>query len=143
MTTTTILNGLVGGALATLVMTMFMMALGDDSPPPTALFWSKYVEDGDPDDFMMQGMGLHFVYGIGAGGLLAATLVGVGVDVTDTTIAVGAGLGYGFVLFVVAAMFWMNVMLDVDPEPADIGQFLLFHLIYGAVLGAVLGLGLV
>jgi hypothetical protein len=143
MTTTTILNGLVGGVLATVVMTMFMMALGDDSPPPTALFWSKYVEDGTPDEFMMQGMALHFVYGIGAGGLLAAVLVAASVDVADTALTVGAGLGYGFVLFVFAAMFWMNVMLDVDPEPADIGQFLLFHLIYGAVLGGVLGLGLV
>jgi len=26
------------------------MALGDDSPPPTALFRSKYVGDGDSDE---------------------------------------------------------------------------------------------
>jgi len=26
------------------------MALGDDSPPPTALFRSKYVRDGDSDE---------------------------------------------------------------------------------------------
>lgn len=143
MTTTTILTGLFGGALATLVMTMFMMTLGGDSPPPTALFWSKYVEDGTPDEFMMQGMALHFVYGIGAGGLLAAILVAGSVDVADTVLTVGAGLGYGFVLFVFAAVFWMNVILDMDPEPADVGQFLLFHLVYGTVLGGVLGLGVV
>jgi hypothetical protein len=36
----TIVSGLVGGLVATIVMTIFMMTLGDDSPPPTALFWA-------------------------------------------------------------------------------------------------------
>jgi hypothetical protein len=48
MTDVTLLNGLLGGVLATIVMTALMMALGDDSPPPTALFLSKYVGDGPP-----------------------------------------------------------------------------------------------
>lgn len=57
----TIPGGLVGGFVATIVMTAFMMALGDDSPPPTALFWSTYVGNGPPDDYTMQGMILHLV----------------------------------------------------------------------------------
>lgn len=52
----TFINGLAGGIVATIVMTVFMMALGDDSPPPTALFWSQYVGDGGPEEYMMQGM---------------------------------------------------------------------------------------
>lgn len=67
----TILNGLVGGFVATLVMTGFMMTMGDDSPPPTALLWAKYVGDGEPDQYMMQGMALHLLYGTIAGGVFA------------------------------------------------------------------------
>jgi hypothetical protein len=142
-TTTAILNGLVGGVLATVVMTVFMMALGDDSPPPTALFWSKYIDDGPPDEYMMQGMALHFLYGIGGGGAFGAVLAVASVDIADLVVTTGPGLAYGFVLFAVAAVFWMNMILDLDPEPRDVGLFLFFHLVYGGVLGAVVGLGLV
>lgn len=40
----TLLSGLVGGLLATIGMTMFVMALGDDSPS-TAALWEKFVVD--------------------------------------------------------------------------------------------------
>lgn len=143
MTEVTVLDGLVGGIVATIVMTGFMMALGDDSPPPTALFWSKYVGDGSPGEYVMQGMALHFLYGIGAGAVFAAVLPEVGFETVELATAVGVGLGYGLVLFVVAAAFWMTVVLAMDPEPKQAGMFLFFHLVYGTILGAVVGLGLV
>ncbi|MEF8784257.1 MAG: hypothetical protein V5A39_15085 [Haloarculaceae archaeon] len=139
----TLLGGLVGGVVATIVMTIFMMALGDDSPPPTALFWAKYVGDDDPDAYMMQGMILHMLYGVVAAIVLALGLPAVGFGDVPLGIAVGAGIAYGVVLFVGAAVFWMNVVLGLDPEPKEIGSFLLFHLIYGAVLGGTLGAGVV
>lgn len=143
MTEVTVLNGLIGGLLATIVMTAFMMALGDDSPPPTALFWAKYVGDGDPSEYMMQGMVLHFLYGISAGIALGVILIAGGFDTVELLGAVSAGLGYGVVLFVIAAVLWMNVVLDLDAEPRMVGMFLIFHLVYGGVLGAVLGIGVV
>lgn len=139
----TLLGGLVGGIAATIVMTVFMMALGDDSPPPTALFWSKYVGDGKPEEYMMPGMVLHMLYGAGAAVALVVLLPLAGFGKVTLLTAVGIGLGYGFVLFVFAAAFWMNVVLALDPEPKQVGSFLLFHLIYGSVLGAVLGAGVV
>ena len=141
MTDVTIVNGLVGGVLATVVMTALMMALGDDSPPPTALFLAEYVGDGRPEQYMMPGMVLHLLYGIGAGAGLAVVLIGAGFDPINTVEAIGAGLGYGLILFVFAAVFWMKLVLDMDPEPKDVGLFLLFHLVYGLVLGAVIGFG--
>ena len=42
---------------------------------------------------------------------------------------------YGLVLTVVAAVLWMRVVLAMEPEPAMVGMFALFHVIYGAVLG--------
>jgi hypothetical protein len=139
----TLLGGLVGGLVATIVMTVFMMALGDDSPPPTALFWSKYVGDEGPESYMMQGMALHMFYGVVAGVVLVVALPVAGLGDTTLVTILGAGLAYGFVLFVGAAAFWMNVVLALDPEPKQVGAFMLFHLIYGAVLGGVLGAGVV
>ena len=143
MVEVTLLNGLVGGLIATIVMTVFMMALGDDSPPPTALFWSKYVGDGDPGEYMMPGMALHLLYGLVAGTVLAVVLPAVGLADVGLTTLVGIGIAYGVVLFVGAAAFWMNVVLALEPERKQVGMFLLFHLVYGVVLGGVLGAGLV
>jgi hypothetical protein len=138
-----ILNGLAGGLVATIVMTAFMLALGDDSPPPTALFWSQYVGDGPPSDYMPQGMALHMIYGIVAGAVFALVVPMLGLGLSGTVGLTALGLAYGFVLFVGAAVFWMNVVLDIDAEPAMVGMFLFFHLVYGAVLGAWISLGLV
>jgi len=139
----TVLNGLVGGLIATIVMTVFMMALGDASPPPTALFWSKYVGDGEPDEYMMQGMVLHMLYGIIAGLVFVVVVPLIGISIGSMTTAVLFGLVYGFVLFLGAAIFWMNVVLDIDAEMPMVAMFLLFHLIYGGVLGVWLQLGVV
>lgn len=137
-----IVSGLAGGLVATIVMTVFMMMLGDDSPPPTAAFWSKYVGGGAPGDYVMQGMVLHLLYGIVAGGVFVVVAPAFGfVDLGSLASAVLWGLGYGVVLFVVAAAFWMNVVLAMDAEPKEVGAFLFFHLVYGGVLGAWLGSG--
>lgn len=136
----TILNGLVGGLVATVVMTAVMMVAGDDSPPPTALLWSKYVGDHEPEEYMMQGVVIHFVYGVGAGAVLAAALTAVGVSPGLVTGLV-AGAVYGFVMFLVGAVFWMNAVLGLDPGRKQAVMFLALHLIYGVVLGGWLGLG--
>lgn len=139
----TLIDGLAGGIVATILMTAFMMAMGDDSPPPTAAFYAKYVGDGDPSDYMPQGMLLHMLYGTGAGIVFAYLGIADLFLFTPVNLTNGLinGLAYGFVLFVGAAVFWMNIVLDMDPEPADVGQFLFFHLVYGAALGGWVGVG--
>lgn len=143
MATVILLNGLLGGLVATIVMSVFMMALGDDSPPPTALFWSKYIGDGSPGDYMPQGMALHMIYGIVAGAVFVLLLPVAGYDSISLTNGVLFGIGWGVLLFVVAAAFWMKMVLDLDAEPPAVAKFALFHLIYGGVLGAIVGFGLV
>jgi hypothetical protein len=138
----TILGGLAGGLIATIVMTVFMMALGDDSPPPTAALWSKYVGDGPPEEYIPQGMALHILYGIGAGAAFAVAFPFLGVSLTLTT-ALALGVLYGVVLTVVGMVLWMRIVLAMEPEPKTMGLFFLFHLIYGGVLGAWLSLGLI
>jgi len=142
MTDVTILGGLLGGVLATILMTVLMMALGD-GPPPTAVFLSKYVGDGRPEEYRMPGMALHLVYGAGAGVVLAVVLPVAGFETVGLVEAAGIGLGYGLLVFVFAAVFWMTIVLDMDMEPRDVGVFSLVHLVYGGTLGAVIGAGLV
>jgi hypothetical protein len=91
---------------------------------------------------MMPGMVLHFLYGVGGGAVLVAVLLAAGAETVGLIEAAGIGLGYGVVLFVAAAAFWMNVVLDMDADPQTAGTFLFFHLVYGGLLGAVLGAGL-
>lgn len=125
-------------------MTAFMLLLGDESPPPTAVFWAKYVGNSEPSAYVMQGRVLYVLSGIGAGlvcGLLGAAGIVVG---SLETIGGGVvnGLLSGVVLFVVAAGLWMNIVLDMDAGPKQTGMFPVFHLVYGAVLGAFVGAGI-
>ncbi len=130
-----IVNGLVGGFVTTIVMSGFMMAMGDDSPPPTALLWAKYVGERRPDQYMMQGMILHFLYGTIGGGVFAWL-----VNVLDLSVAMlGGGLLWGIVwgliLFMIGAGFWMMTVLDISPDRQMAISFGVFHLVYGLVLG--------
>lgn len=136
-----IATGLVGGLVATIVMTAFMVALGDDSPPPTSLFWAKYVGDGEPTDYVPQGMVLHAIYGTVAGGVFAVVVTALGLGVATLGGGLLWGLAYGVVLFVGAAVVWMNAVLGMEPERGQVVLFLLFHLVYGAVLGGWIGFG--
>lgn len=138
-----IVNGLIGGLIATVLMIAFMMTLGGDDPPPPALFWSKYVGDEGPESYLMIGMLLHFVYGISAGGAFAIGIDLLSLDIADPIVATAYGLGYGILLFIVGAVFWMNIVLKLDADRKQVMLFLFFHLVYGAVLGAWLGFDLV
>lgn len=140
MVQATLVNGLAGGIVATIVMTVFMLALGDDSPPPTAALWAKYVGDGPPADYMMPGMALHMLYGLGAGVVFALAVPLLGIGVTLAT-AVGLGIAYGLALTVVGAVLWMCIVLGMEPEPPQVAMFTFFHLAYGVVLGAWVGVG--
>jgi hypothetical protein len=142
MVTVTPLTGIAGGLVATIVMTIFMMALGDDSPPPTAALWAKFVGDEGPESYVPQGMLLHMLYGIGAGVAFALALPLVVAEVTLAT-AVGLAVAYAVVLTVVGAMVWMKGVLGMDPDRATAIQFGFFHLVYGVVLGGVIGAGLI
>lgn len=142
MVTVTLLSGLAGGLVATIAMTVFMLALGDDSPPPTAALWAKFVGDEGPESYVPQGMLLHVLYGVGAGVAFALALpLAVG-EVTLVN-AVGLAVAYAAVLTVVGAVVWMKGVLGMDPGRATAMQFGFFHLVYGLVLGGFVGAGLV
>ena len=132
----TVVNGLVGGLIATIVMTIFMMALGDDSPPPTAALWAKFVGDEGPEAYMPQGMILHMLYGTGAGGAFAVITTVAGLGVGSLTGTLLWAVAYAVVLSLVGMVFWMKIVLAMEPKPSMAAMFGFFHLVYGVVLGA-------
>ena len=132
----TLLDGAASGLVATVVMTIFMLALGDDSPPPTAALWATFVGDRGPEAYMPQGMALHMLYGIGAGGAFAVLTGLASLGVGTLPGALLWGVGYAVVLTLVGMVFWMKLVLAMDPKPKAVAQFGFFHLVYGVVLGA-------
>jgi len=137
-----VIAGLVGGVVATIIMTIAMMLMGDGGPPPTARLVAKFA-GGDPEDYAMPGMALHVMYGIGAGAVFAIGVPLLGLDFGSIAVAVGLGLVYGIVLMVGGMMFWMRTIIGMEPDQSTMMMFGTVHVIYGIVLGAFLGAGIV
>jgi len=133
--------GLAGGLLATIVMTAVMMMLGDGGPPPTAALVAKFA-GGEPDDHAMPGMILHIIYGVVAGAVFAVGVPLSGLSLDSVAIAVGLGLAYGVVLMIGGMMFWMRLIIGMEPDRDMMMMFGTVHIVYGVVLGGFLGAGI-
>ena len=135
-----IIAGLTGGLVATIGMTIVMMTMGDGGPPPTAGLVAKFA-GGEPADHAMPGMVLHFLYGIVAGGVFAVGAPLVGLELESVAVAVGVGLVYGIVLMIGGMAFWMRTVLGMDPDRDTVMMFGTVHVVYGVILGAFVGAG--
>lgn len=136
----TIISGLVGGLVATIIMSIMMRAMGG-GPPPTAALIAKF-QGGEPEDHMMPGMLLHLVYGTVAGGVLVALVAAAALGISGLTMWLGVGLAYGIVLLLGGAMGWVKGVIGMDPDKEMMVGFAVVHIVYGLVLGAWLGLGI-
>ena len=67
---TSILAGLGGGLVATLLRTIATATMGDGGPPPTAGLVAK-LRGGTPEEHAMPGMAVHVLYGVTAGAVFA------------------------------------------------------------------------
>jgi len=133
-------QGLKGGAIATLVMTVFRAPVSR-SPPPPAWFWSRYVTGGRPEDSVLPGLVLHVLYGMAGGGVFGA-LVGGHLDGRDADRErVGSALGvtYGLLLSTFGTVVVLDRLLDMDMDADERFVFHLSHLVYGLTLGVWLG----
>lgn len=119
-------------------MTALMMVMGDDGPPPTAMLVVT-VTDGAPEDYAMAGMMLHLLYSIITVGVFAVGVPVVGLSLDSIAVAVGLGLVSGIVLIVGGMLFWMRTVIGIEPDRDVMVTFGTVHLVYGVVLGAVLG----
>ncbi|MWV65446.1 hypothetical protein GRS48_11550 [Halorubrum sp. JWXQ-INN 858] len=129
-------RGVVGGLIATAMMTLYRFPVFR-ALPPTADFWAKYVGGGDPEAYPGIGLILHVVYGGAAGGLF-----GVGISLVDFRSerqrdlgAIGLSLAYGLALSVFGTRVVFQHLLDEELEPAEALVFHVGHAIYGLTLG--------
>ncbi|MUW13558.1 hypothetical protein GJ633_02020 [Halorubrum sp. CBA1125] len=122
-------------------MTIVMMVMGDGGPPPTAALVAKFA-GGDPADYAMPGMILHVIYGILAGAVFAIGVPLVGLSLGSIAVAAGLGLVYGIILMIGGMMFWMRMVIGMEPDRDMMRMFGTVHVIYGVVLGAFLGAGI-
>jgi hypothetical protein len=136
-----VIAGLVGGAVATVVTTAVMMVMGDGGPPPTARLVARFA-GGDPGDYAMPGMALHFLYGVVVGTVFAAGLPLVGLGLGSLAAAAVLGLVYGLVLMVVGMGLWMRLVIGMEPDRDTMVAFGTVHVVYGVVLGLFLRAGI-
>jgi hypothetical protein len=139
---TTLTAGLAGGLVATIVMTIVMMVMGDGGPPPTARLVARFA-GGEPEEYAMPGMVLHVLYGIGAGVVFALGVPALNIiDLGSIGLAAAAGFVYGLVLMIGGMVFWMRVVIGMEPDGDMMKMFGTVHVVYGVVLGAFIGTGI-
>lgn len=135
-----LLVGLVGGTIATAVMTTFRFPISR-SPPPTAWFWAEFIGGGEPEEYAGRGLVLHLLYGAVGGGVFGA-LVGPhlsGLEVTRERRATLLGAIYGILLSLFGVSVVLERVLGMELEPDERFVFHVSHLVYGLALGTWFG----
>lgn len=137
MSQVTLLTGAVWGFVGAITMVVVMQALGSDDPPPFAVFWAEYLGDGDPANAMPRALLLHAVYAVVAGGVYVPvfTAIDLGIPITGFPGGVIWGTVWALGLFVIAAVFWANIVLDLNPTARQVRTMAVAHLAYGLTLG--------
>lgn len=137
MSHVTVATGASWGIAGAIAMMVVMRASGGNEPPPFAVFWAKFLGDGDPSNAMPQSLVLHAGYAIVAGGAYAVVFNAYDLGVPITTVGGGVvwGLVWGVVLLVIAAVFWGRLVLDMTPDAAQMRTLVVAHLAYGLVVG--------
>jgi hypothetical protein len=134
----TVLTGAVAGVVGALAMVPVMKVLGGGADPPFAVFWAKFVGDGDPEAAMPAALSLHLVYGTVAGAVFVPVLAATGPALNLDPAGVGGGIVGGIIWSLVllfGAMAQANVLLDLDPDNRSVLTMGVSHLTYGVVLG--------
>ena len=132
--------GVEGGAIATAVMTLFRGPI-TDSLPPTAAFWATYVGTAGPEEYPVQALLLHVLYGMGAATVFAVPfeLRARGSDHQDERRGTFWATLYGLGLSVFGTRVVLGRLLGMDLDPDERWIFHVSHAIYGLTLGAWLG----
>lgn len=101
--------------------------------PPTAEFWARYVGGGDAEQYAVQGLVLHFVYGTVAGGIYGFLVSFL--DVNDPVLRERAnlvsGLGYGLALSAIGSRLIFVRVLGRKLKSEHALVFHVGHAIYG------------
>lgn len=131
-----VLRGVIGGLTATALMTLYRFPLFR-ALPPTAEFWAMFVRKGDPEQYPVAGLILHFLYGGTAGGLFGFVfgLIDFRTERDRRLGAILLSLVYGLLLSVFGSRILLNRLLEEDMGPDERAVFHVGHVVYGLALG--------
>ena len=134
------IQGLQAGVVATVIMTAFRLPIMR-SLPPSSNFWSQYVAGGDPDDHLIAGLGLHFVYGSIAGAIFGTLFALQNAERSFEAEHRGLvwGAVYGMMLSAFGSQVMLKELLDIRLDSDELALFHAGHLVYGLSLGAWVG----
>ena len=133
-----LLDGAVGGFVATVSMSVFREPVSR-SLPPTSSFLSRVTGD-DPGDHPIAAYLLHFLYGMGAGTVFGMASGRAPPRLTDSMRAhLTFGAGYGVLLSVIGRRIVLPVVANLDLNPDEATIFDAGHLVFGLALGAWVG----
>lgn len=129
-------RGVVGGVIATAMMTLYRFPLFR-ALPPTAEFWATFVRGGEPEQYPVAALVLHFAYGGAAGGVfgLAFSQLSFRTERGRRLWALGLSLAYGLALSVFGSRVLLSRLLGEELEPDERAIFHVGHVIYGLTLG--------
>lgn len=129
-------RGLVGGLVATVLMTLYRFPVFR-ALPPTSEFWVRYVAGGEAEQYPVEGLLLHFAYGGVAGGLfgLAFSPLDVRTERSRRFVAVALAVGYSLLLSVFGTRVVFRRLLDEELDDDERLVFHVGHVVYGLSLG--------
>lgn len=129
-------RGVGGGLIATVLMTLYRFPLFR-AIPPTSEFWAMFLGGGEPEEFPLVGLLLHFGYGGVAGGLFGVGFSRLNFrNVRNQRLgAISLSLGYGLILSIFGSRVLLHRLLDEELEPDDAVVFHIAHVVYGLTLG--------
>lgn len=131
-----VIRGLVGGLVASVLMTLYRFPLFR-ALPPTSEFWATYIGSGEPEDYPGTGFLLHLLYGTVGGGMfgLAFGLLDFRTERDRRLGAIGLSLLYGLALSLFGTRVIFERVLGEELEPDEAVVFHVGHAIYGLTLG--------
>lgn len=134
-----VLGGLLGGGLGAVGAVAVRRAMWD-APGTATMVWAKYLGDGDAHGYEHRGVVVDLLYGTVAGGVFAVLAGALRLELSSPVGAFPAAVGWAAVLGVVAVGFWWWVAIGKVPRGRSLLGLVGAHLVYGVVLGAVVGL---
>lgn len=130
-----LLNGVVGGSVATVSMSVFREPV-TRSLPPTASFLSRVTGD-EPGDHPLAAYLLHLCYGMGAGAVFGAASARAPARLRDSMRAhLSLGAAYGVALSVFGRRVVLPVLTNLDLDDDEAAMFDAGHLVFGLALGS-------
>lgn len=137
-----VVQGAIGGAFATVVLTAYRLPIAR-SLPPTAAFWEQYVGGEDAANYPGIGLVLHLLYGVGGGAVFGVIYRAFGVDELSEhdreTVGMVLATAYGLALSAFGSRIVLGRLLEMDLDADESLVFHVGHLVYALALGTWLG----